>query len=143
MFFSRPKPPKDPEPPPVGSHDRRFRGLFAGIPVILVLVAGSVFLMLLFLNSRFVASVNDCRDYYPGAQVISEEQPYFLQPFGELASNLYSPDAPEVVTEWFNRSYGSAMRSAIEAGDFTDVAPINWSVTPAEDGGSHILVLCS
>ena len=142
MFFARPKAPKDPEPPPVGGRDRQFRGLFAGIPFIILLVAGAVFLLLLFLNTRFVASVAECRAYYPGAEIVNEQPPYFLQPFGELASELYSPDAPEVVTNWYNRTYGAAMRAAVEEGDFSNVSQINWSVTLAEGGGSDILVLC-
>jgi hypothetical protein len=142
MFFARPKKPKDPEPPPVGGRDRTFRGLFAGIPVILALVAGSTLLMLLFLNNRFVASVAECRTYYPDAEIVSEEQPYFLQPFGSLATELYSPDAPQTVTDWYNQTYAAGMRSAMAEGDFSNVAPINWEITPAGDGGSRIIVLC-
>ena len=142
MFFSRQKPPADVEPPPVGSHDRRFRGLFAGVPLIIGLVVLSVFVLLIVLNARFMQNVTECRQYYPGATVVAEQQPYFLQPFGQLTSDLTSPDRPDLVTSWYNQQYGEIMRSAVEEGDFSQVTPITWSVYPGENGGSRIFMLC-
>lgn len=136
--------PDDYEPSRVGSHDRTNRSLFAGVPIILVLVIGSVLVVLLILNNRFMASINECRAIqYPGATMVSEEQPYFLQPFGQLAQELHSADAPDVVSQWYTSYFATSMRAAIEEGDFTDVGPSpNWSVTAAENGGSRILLVC-
>lgn len=139
MFSSRSS---SPEPPPVGSHDRRFRGLFAGVPQIAVLVLIAVTLLLIFLNSRFTAAVAACRIYYPGATVVAEDQPYFLQPFGSLYSELMTPDDPETVTEWYNANYGATMRAAVEEGDFSSITHLTWEVTPADGGGSRIVLVC-
>jgi hypothetical protein len=46
------------------------------------------------------------------------------------------------VTDWYNQTYAAGMRSAMAEGDFSNVAPINWEITPAGDGGSRIIVLC-
>ena len=141
MFFSRRKPP-NPDPPPVGSHDRQFRGLFAGVPLIIGLVTVSIIVLLIVLNARFIANVSDCRHYYPNATIVAEQQPYFLQPFGQLSTDLTSPDSPDMVTSWYNQQYGEIMRSAVEEGDFSQVAPVTWSVYPGDDGGSRIFMLC-
>jgi hypothetical protein len=141
MFFSRRKPP-NPDPPPVGSHDRRFRGLFAGVPLIIGLVTVSVIVLLIFLNARWMGEVRACRHYYPNATVVAEQQPYFLQPFGQLTTDLTSPDTPDVVEGWYNREYGAAMRAAQESGDLTQITPVTWSVYPGDDGGSRIFMLC-
>ena len=143
MFFARRKAPKNPEPPPVSGRDPKPRGLFAGVPVVLVLVTGLILLTLLVLNNRFMTAVNACRAaQYPGATVINEDQPYFLQPFGSLATELHSPDAPDVVTSWYNQTYAAQMRAAIESGELQETGFINWQVTPADDGGSRIFLLC-
>lgn len=142
MFFARKKPPADVEPPPVGSHDRRFRGLFAGVPLIILLVAVSIIVLLIFLNARFLSAVNACRHYYPNATIVAEQQPYFLQPFGHLTTDLTSNDGPDRVTSWYNQQYGAVMRSAVEQGDFSQVTPVTWSVSPGNDGGSQIFMLC-
>jgi hypothetical protein len=141
MFFSHRKV-KDPDPPPVGSHDRRFRGLFAGVPLVIGLVIVSILVLLVVLNARFMQNVAECRVYYPNATLVAEQQPYFLQPFGQLTSDLTSPDRPDTVTSWYNQHYGEIMRSAVEEGDFSQVTPITWSVSPGEDGGSRIFMLC-
>lgn len=132
------------EPSPVGSHDRTNRSVFAGVPVIILLVTVAVLALLLFLNTRFMASVNECRAIqYPGATVISEQQPYFLQPFGQLSQMLHSPDEPGVVQSWYANYFVSAQREAVVSGDFTQDTPSpNWSVGTAEGGGSEILLVC-
>ena len=88
---------------PVGNQDRQFRGLFAGTPLIIALVIVSVFALLIFLHSQFMVRVGQCREIYhtnPDMQVIAEQQSYFLQPFGSLRTELYSPNPPEQVREW-------------------------------------------
>ena len=72
MFFSRRKP-KDPTPPPVGSHDRKFRSIFAGIPMIVGLVLVGMFVLLIILHGRFTQNVAACRLYYPNANVVAED----------------------------------------------------------------------
>jgi len=141
MFFARRKPP-NPDPPPVGSHDRKFRGIFAGVPLVIGLVIVAVFLLLIFLHGRFMENVAACRLYYPNANVVAEDQPYFLQPFGQLTSLLQSPDAPDVVTTWYNQHYAAAMRSAMAEDNLAAVTPITWEITPADGGGSQIFLLC-
>lgn len=142
MFFSRRKPPSEVEPPPPGSRDRQFRGLFAGVPFIILLVVIALFSLLVVLNARFRQNVAACRVYYPNATVVDEQQPYFLQPFGQLTSDLTSPDAPDVVSTWYNQRYAAAVRSAMAEGDVSGVAPITWEVSPGEDGGSRVFMLC-
>ncbi len=139
-----PNVPEGYEPSPVGSRDRTSRSLFAGVPIIIVLVIGAVLVVLLILNTRFMASVNECRAIqYPGATVIDEQQPYFLQPFGQLSQTLHTPDAPDVVTAWYTNYFVSAQREAIVSGDFTQNTPSpNWMVGTAEGGGSEILLVC-
>ena len=141
MFFSRRKP-KDPTPPPAGSHDRKFRSIFAGIPMIFGLVLLGVFVLLIILHGRFTGNVATCRLYYPNANVLHEDQPYFLQPFGQLTSLLHSPDAPDVVTTWYNQHYAAAVRAAMAENNLISVTPITWEVTPADDGGSQIFLIC-
>ena len=131
--------------PPVGNRDRRFRGLFAGTPLITALVIVSVFALLIFLHSQFMARVGQCREVYhtnPDMQVIDEQQSYFLQPFGSLRTELYSPDAPGQVREWLSRSYVAEMREAVTSGNFTNMPEQSWTVIAVEDGGSRITLTC-
>ncbi len=147
MFYRFWKPRKrdsDPEPPPVGNRDRQWRGLFAGVPLIFGLVIITVLALLLFLHSRFMGHVGDCRagySTYPNVQVIDEQQPYFLQPFGTLRADLYSSDSPDAVEAWLNRARAEMMREAMESGDFSSVPSQSWRVTAA-NGGSEIVVYC-
>ncbi|MFN8377868.1 MAG: hypothetical protein U0452_04280 [Anaerolineae bacterium] len=141
MFFSRRKP-KDQDPPPVGGRDRQFRGIFAGVPLIIGLVTVALFVLLVILNARFVQNVATCRLYYPDSTVLTEDQPYFLQPFGQLTSLLHSPDAPDVVTTWYNQHYAATVRAAMAEDTLTAITPITWQVTPADDGGSEIFLVC-
>jgi hypothetical protein len=138
---------REPEPdlPLVGSRDRQFRGLFAGVPLIIVLVVVTIFALLVFLNSRFMARVAECRtgyNSYPNMQVIDEQEPYFLQPFGRLMTELYSPDPPEEVEAWLNRARAAIMREAVASGDFSDIPGQWWSIEPAANGGSQIVLYC-
>ena len=141
MFFSRRNTP-NPDPPPVGSHDRQFRSIFAGVPMIIGLVIVALFVLLIILHSRFTQNVATCRVYYPNATVLAEDQPYFLQPFGQLTSLLHSPDAPTEVTTWYNQHYAAAIRTAMAEDAMTTVTPITWEISPADDGGSQIFLVC-
>lgn len=139
------KPEGDPEPPPVGSRDRQFRGIFAGVPLIIGLVTITTIALLVFLNARFIARLNECRNAYvtyPRMEIVSEQEPYFLQPNGILLTELYSPDDPAVVRDWFGRAYGALMRQAVISGDFRDMPQQTWSVEAAEGGGSTIMLTC-
>lgn len=131
--------------PPVGSRDRQFRGLFAGVPLIVALVGITIFALLLFLNSRFMARVMECRagyNSYPNIQVIDEQEPYFLQPFGRLRTELHSADPPSEVEAWLNRARAAIMREAVASGDFRDVPEQWWNIEPAANGGSNIVLYC-
>lgn len=144
-LWNRRKRDDDLEPQLVGSRDRQFRGLFAGVPLIIVLVVATILALLLFLHSRFMVRVDECRAVYhqhPDMQVISEEQPYFLQPYGSLTTELYSPNPPSQVREWVSRSYAAIMREAMRSGNFSNVPQQTFTVTEAEDGGSRVTLNC-
>jgi hypothetical protein len=144
-LWNRRKREADLEPPPVGSRDRQFRGLFAGVPLIILLVTISVFALLMVLHSRFMGRVGECRAVYhshPEMEVIAEQQPYFLQPYGSLTAELYSPDPPEQVREWISRSYAAIMREAVTSGNFSNIPEQSWTIVEAEGGGSRITLTC-
>lgn len=144
-LWNRRKREVDPEPPPIGNRDRQFRGLFAGVPLIIGLVFVSVLAMLIFLHSQFVGRVGACREVYhthPEMQVMSEEQPYFLQPNGSLTTEIYAPNPPEQVREWVARSYAAIMRQAVTSGNFGNLPEQSWTVVEAEDGGSRVTLIC-
>jgi hypothetical protein len=89
--------------------------------------------------------VAQCRESYnanPIMQVVAEQQPYFLQPFGTLTTELFSPDTPEQVQEWFNRARAALMREAMARGDFRSLPEQTWTVEAAEGGGSRVTLTC-
>jgi hypothetical protein len=144
-LWNRRKRDTDPEPPPAGNRDRQFRGLFAGVPLIIGLVVITLGALLLFLHSQFMGRVAQCRESYnanPIMQVVAEQQPYFLQPFGTLTTELFSPDTPEQVQEWFNRARAALMREAMARGDFRSLPEQTWTVEAAEGGGSRVTLTC-
>jgi hypothetical protein len=130
-----------------GGHDRRFRGLFAGVPVIVLLVSVAVLLLLLVLHDRFMQRVDECRQIYrsdPTVAILEEEAPYFLQPFGGLTSYLSSVDEPSVVLSRFRGLHAAAMRDHVERGDFRGrpLGDLTIDVAPAARGGSEIWIVC-
>ena len=133
------------EPPPVGNRDRQFRGLFAGVPLIIGLVIISVLGLLLVFHTRFMAQVNECRITSMASadlQLIAEEAPYFLQPMGSLTMKFSSDDSPEAVDNALRRIVALAQREGVLTGDFRNVPTMTWEVEAAEGGGSHIILHC-
>lgn len=144
-LWNRRKREVDLEPPPVGNRDRQFRGLFAGVPLIIGLVVITLGALLLFLHSQFMGRVAQCREAYnanPTIQVVAEQQPYFLQPFGTLTTELYSPELPESARDRLNRARAALQREAVITGDFSNLPEQSWTVVEAEDGGSRITLIC-
>jgi hypothetical protein len=133
------------EPPPVGNRDRQFRGLFAGVPMIVGLVTLSILALLTFFHIRFMAQVGECRNNSmtnANMEVIAEQAPYFLQPEGSLSTELYSPDPPQQVEASLNRARAAIMREAVVSGDFRNLPTMLWEVAAADEGGSHIILYC-
>jgi hypothetical protein len=135
----------DPAVPSTGSRDRQFRGLFSGVLLIFALVSVTLLGLLLFLHSGFIARVAECREgynSYPDMQIIEEQAPYFLQPFGAVMTELYSPDPPEQVQEWLNRARAALQREAVVSGDFRNLPSQMLVVEAAENGGSRVMLSC-
>lgn len=129
----------------VGSWDHQFRGLFSGVLGIVGLVIVTLFLLLLFLHSRFMGQVAECRKAYlddPNMQIIEEQQPYFLQPFGSLTTKLHSTESVAQVENRLNRARAALQREAVITGDFRNLPNQTWTVVEAEDGGSEITLTC-
>jgi hypothetical protein len=144
-LWNRRKREVDLEPPPVGNRDRQFRGLFAGVPLIVGLVVITLGVLLLFMHSQFMGRVAQCRESYntdPDMQIVSEQPPYFLQPFGSLTTELHSTESAEQVQDRLNRARAALQREAVVSGDFRNLPEQSWIVFEAEDGGSRITLTC-
>lgn len=131
-----------------GGRDRRFRGLLAGVPAIILLVSVAVLLLLVVLHNRFIQRVDECRQIYrsdPTITILQEEAPYFLQPFGALTSHLSSTDEPSVVLSRFRSMYAASMRDHVESGDLRGrpLGDLTIDAAPAGGGGSEIWIVCS
>jgi hypothetical protein len=75
-------------------------------------------------------------------QIIEEQSPYFLQPFGSLRTELYSPDPSEQVREWLNRARAALEREAVVSGDFRNLPSQTVIVEATDDGGSRVVMTC-
>jgi hypothetical protein len=136
---------EEPATPSVGSWDHQFRGLFSGVLGIVGLVIVTLLVLLLFLHSRFMGQVAECRQAYlgdPNMRIIKEEPPYFLQPFGSLTTELHSTESAEQVQDRLNRARAALQREAVVSGDFSNLPEQTWTVLEAEDGGSRIMLTC-
>lgn len=126
------------------AYPRSGRSVFAGLPVIILLVIVSVFALAIVLHLRFMSQVNDCRAnaaLYPDLQLVSEQPPDFLQLYGALRSNFYAPVPPDEAEDTIRRVQTQIRRAAVVSGDFNELPTGTFVVDPAEGGGSTILML--
>jgi len=125
------------EPELVGSRDRQFRGLLAGLPIIILLVIVSTSAAAIYMNQR-------CQDHflsqarvYPGAALV-ESQHEFLG----LQRLVYATGAaPEQVEQWYSQEYAAMMREAVISGDFSNLPSEDWLVETDGNGGSRVLLM--
>lgn len=125
------------EPELVGSRDRQFRGLLAGLPIIILLVILSTGAFATYLNQRcqdrFLSQVR----VYPGAALV-ESQHEFLG----LQRLVYATGAaPEQVEQWYSQAYAAMMRAAVISGDFSSLPSEDWLVEADGNGGSRVLLM--
>jgi len=94
------------------------------------------------IDGMCVADIGPRMPIYPGATVISERHS-MLRPYGmgETVIILYSADDPQLVTGWYGRTVGGALRENLSKGITRQFGGTNWTVTRAEDGtGSQIIL---
>jgi|GEM_PF-4434187 hypothetical protein len=131
--------------PPPGTRQRHPRSIFAGVPLITVLVLIAVLGTAVFLNNRFVAALEDCRALmrlYPNMQIVSEQEPGFLQVSG-LLRGVYQTDEPaSAVENELNRQYARALRENLASEGASDRLSRSWSIESLEDGGSLVTQWC-
>jgi hypothetical protein len=80
---------------------------------------------------------------YPGAEIRAERHNLLTaRGMGETYMELYSPDPPDTVSEWYGRMIGQYTREAIRNHDFIyTLARSERSVHTAEDGSGSMIEL--
>ncbi|MBE2270041.1 MAG: hypothetical protein IAE80_17520 [Anaerolinea sp.] len=111
--------------------------VFRGVAVISIAVAITAALLALVLNQRCQSQFKDTLIVYPGAELVSEAYPFLAQQRVEL----YSVDTPEVVSEWYASQRAAAMRERVVSGDFSELPPENWIISPAVGRSGSTIVL--
>ncbi len=118
--------------PPVGSHDRQFRGVFAGLWLIIACVIASFSVLSFVMNSRCQAAFRSTIYHYPGAQVITDQAEYL----GTQRVIMTTTDDTAQVEQWFIGQVSQVMRRAVVTGDFTNIPARNWLIEPLENSGA-------
>lgn len=116
-------------------HLRDNRGTFAGVGIITLAVIGTVIAFSVFLHQRCANVFWDERDLYPGAELIESESQFL----GLQRAVYHSPDAPDVVSTWYQQRKAALMRDAVTSDDYTAAREPSLSPlveTDAERGGS-------
>lgn len=134
--------------PTVGNRDPQPRGLFAGLPIIILATTVLILAAFGFFNRRFLDNVNACRAMYrelEDVQVISEEEAAFLQVNGQLSSEFTSGETPAALESRFRQANAAAIREAMTSGNLrTQGAAMrgSWTVSTQEDGGTLVTMIC-
>lgn len=123
--------------PPVGSHDRQFRGLLAGLPIIIVLVIISTSAVAITMNQRCQDRFITQARVYPGAGLVESRHDFL----GQQRLVYATGDAPEQVEQWYSQAYAALMREAVVSGDFSNLPSEEWLVEADESGGSRVLLM--
>lgn len=113
----------------IGSHDRQFRSIFSGFPLIIVAVIVTAAALALFLNNRCASMFRSAILLYPNAE-LAEEEATFLG----LHRVIYTtPDSPAQVEEWYRQQWVASMRQAVTSGDFRSTQAQNWIIAAEGD----------
>lgn len=113
------------------------RSIFSGLAVVTVLVIVTVIGFAAFLNNRCQRAFWDDLAVYPGAELLEEESVFL----GVQQVSYHSPDAPEVVEQWYTTDNASNMREAVVSGDFNSPAEQNWFVEADDQRGGSIFTV--
>ncbi len=113
--------------------------LSCGVIILLIVLCGGV--MTFTFDRLCLSTMTQRLPIYPGAQMVVERH-NMLSAFGmgETYAELYSPDAPDVVSKWYGNTAGTYQINAVRNGDPTyNLGRSNWTVNQAADGkGSQI-----
>lgn len=113
----------------VGSHNRQFRGIFSGLPLIIVAVIVTAVALTLFLNNRCASLFGSAILPYPNVE-LAEEEANFLGLHRVIHT---TPDSPAQVEEWYRQQWIASMRQAVTSGDFRSTQAQNWIIAAEGD----------
>lgn len=110
------------------------RSIFAGFIPITLAVIVMIGSLSLYLQNKCVSNFNESIILYPDAELIHQEAVFL----GMQRMVYRTTDSPVEVEGWLNQQRSTALRNAVQSGNFSEVPPNAWQLY-ADNNATNII----